>query len=134
MYWVHSGSIKGSSFANILYSIEDTFLSYLKEILGKFGRLILLIDRAVQHYRSVKVRQYLQDNSDRIKVEYLPKGSPEFNAVEECWRQGRRSSYIKVLSKIRTSKGCYWKVLRNKTVQTGHNQIPVKEGDLTDLC
>ena len=64
---------------------QDTFLSYLKEILGKFGRLILFIDRAVQHYRSVKVRQYLQDNSDRIKVEYLPKGSPEFNAVEECW-------------------------------------------------
>ena len=62
---------------------QDTFLSYLKEILGKFRRLILFIDRAVQHYRSVKVRQYLQDNSDRIKVEYLPKGSHEFNAVED---------------------------------------------------
>jgi transposase len=24
-----------------------------------------------------------------MKVEYLPKGSPEFNAVEECWRQGK---------------------------------------------
>ena len=23
-------------------------------------------------------------------MEYLPKGSPEFNAVEECWRQGKR--------------------------------------------
>jgi transposase len=22
-------------------------------------------------------------------VEYLPKGSPEFSAVEECWRQGK---------------------------------------------
>ena len=114
---------------------QDTFLSYLKEILGKFGRLILFIDRAVQHYRSVKVRQYLQDNSDRIKVEYLPKGSPEFNAVEECWRQGKDHLLVsRSLSKIRAPKGCYWKVLQNKTVQTGHNQIPVKECDLTDLC
>jgi transposase len=24
-----------------------------------------------------------------MKVEYLPKGSPEFSAVEECWRQGK---------------------------------------------
>ena len=24
-----------------------------------------------------------------MKVAYLPKGSPEFSAVEECWRQGK---------------------------------------------
>ena len=24
-----------------------------------------------------------------IRAEYLPKGSSEYNAVEECWRQGK---------------------------------------------
>jgi transposase len=24
-----------------------------------------------------------------LKVIYFPKGSPEFNAIEECWRQGK---------------------------------------------
>lgn len=97
---------------------QDTFLSYLKEILGKFRRLILFIDRAVQHYRSVKVRQYLQDNSDRIKVEYLPKGSPEFNAVEECWRQGKDhlliSRYYPKFEHLKDAIGRYYRTRRFK--------------------
>jgi transposase len=31
----------------------------------------------------------LKDNNDSIKILYLPKASPEFNAVEESWRQGK---------------------------------------------
>jgi hypothetical protein len=31
----------------------------------------------------------LKENKNVIKVEYLPKGSPEFNAVKECWREGK---------------------------------------------
>jgi transposase len=31
----------------------------------------------------------LEENKNVIRVEYLPKGSPEFNAVEECWREGK---------------------------------------------
>src|SRR6476661_1976716 len=44
------------------YSVfnQETFLKYLKELLRKFGKII-----------------------------YFPKGSSEFNAVEECWRQGK---------------------------------------------
>jgi transposase len=52
-------------------------------------KLILFLDRAAQHYRSIKVRKHLEENKDVIRVEYLPKGSPEFNAVEECWREGK---------------------------------------------
>jgi transposase len=35
------------------------------------------------------IRKHLEENKDVVRVEYLPKGSPEFNAVEECWRQGK---------------------------------------------
>ena len=55
--------------------------------------MILFLDRASpQHCRSKRVRAYLErnDDDDVMTVEYyLPKGSPEFSAVEECWRQGK---------------------------------------------
>jgi transposase len=55
----------------------------------RFGLLILFIDRARQHHRSNMVRKYIKDRKDVLKVIYFPKGSSEFNAVEECWRQGK---------------------------------------------
>jgi transposase len=68
---------------------EYSFISYLGELKRKFHKMILFLDRAPQHYRSKRVRAYLERNSDVMKVEYLPKGSPEFSAVEECWKQGK---------------------------------------------
>ena len=67
---------------------QYTFLDYLKEIQKKFGKVILFTDRARQH-QSRKVRKYLEENKHDITAVYLPKGSPEFNAIEECWRQGK---------------------------------------------
>jgi transposase len=59
---------------------QETFLlQYLKQLQRKFRKLILFLDRAQQHYRSKKVKAYLQEKNDVIRVEYLPKGSPEFN-------------------------------------------------------
>src|SRR6185437_689069 len=68
---------------------QDMFLQYLKELQRKFRKLILFLDRATQHYRSIKVRKHLEENKNIFRVEYLPKGSPEFNAVEECCREGK---------------------------------------------
>jgi transposase len=67
---------------------QYTFLDYLKQIKKQLGKVILFTDRARQH-QSKKVKEYLEENKDSIKILYLPKGSPEFNAVEECWRQGK---------------------------------------------
>jgi len=66
---------------------EDAFLDYLKKIHQKFRRLYLFLDRARQHYRSTKVLNHLQKNKRTLRVRWLPIGCPEFNAVEECWRQ-----------------------------------------------
>ena len=35
------------------------------------------------------IKAYLEENNDVMTVKYLPKGSSEFSAVEECWRQGK---------------------------------------------
>ena len=67
----------------------------------KFGKLILFIDRARQHHRSNIVKEYIEQNKNDMKVIYFPKGSSEFNAIEECWRQGKYKSLgIEILSEI----------------------------------
>lgn len=68
---------------------QYTFLDYLKQVQKKFGKLILFIDRARQHHRSTMVKEYMKQSNDILKVIYFPKASPEFNAIEECWRQGK---------------------------------------------
>ena len=67
---------------------QYVFIKYLK-LKRKFRKLLLFIDRAVQHRSSIMVRKHLEENKDVIRVEYLPKGSSDYNAVEECWRQGK---------------------------------------------
>ena len=53
---------------------QYVFLKYLKELQRKFRKLLLFIDRAVQHRSSIMVRKHLEENKDVIRVEYLPKG------------------------------------------------------------
>jgi transposase len=67
---------------------QYSFISYLRELKGKFHKPILFLDRAPQHCRSKIVKAYLEKNNDVMTVEYLPKGSSELSAVEE-WRQGK---------------------------------------------
>jgi transposase len=47
-----------------------------------FVSLILFIDRARQHHRSIVVRKYIEQSKDVLKVIYFPEGSSEFNAIE----------------------------------------------------
>ena len=83
-------SMNGRQFFRQYESFNQyTFLDYLIQMQKKFGKLILFIDRARQHHRSIMVREYIKQNKDVLKVIYFPKGSSEFNAIEECWRQGK---------------------------------------------
>lgn len=66
---------------------EDTTLNFLVRIHRKFRKLYLFLDRARQHYRSAKVLGYLQRSRETLRVRWFPIGCPEFNVVEECWRQ-----------------------------------------------
>jgi len=40
------------------------------------------------------VKEYIKQNNDILKVIYFPKGSPEFNAIEECWRQRKYDLHV----------------------------------------
>jgi transposase len=74
----------------------------------------MFVDRATQH-RSKIVKKYLQRNEDSLKIEYLPVGSPEFNAVEECWKQGKYdllSNYYPNFQSLRNMISQYYRTKR----------------------
>jgi len=58
----------------------------------------------------------LKENNDSIRIIYLPKGSPEFNAVEECWRQGEYdllvSKYYPRFADLKLSIAKYYRTRR----------------------
>jgi hypothetical protein len=49
---------------------------------AKFHKLILFLDRAPQHCRSKRVKEYLEKNNDVMTLQYLPRGSSELTAVD----------------------------------------------------
>jgi hypothetical protein len=65
---------------------SNTFVDYLKHVQKRFGKCIMFVDRATPHCSKI-TKRFLNSNKDIIRLEHFPVGSPEFNAVEECWRQ-----------------------------------------------
>ena len=94
---------------------QYSFLDCLKQVGKRLGKVIMLADRARQH-RSKKVREYLEENKDAVRIVYLPKGSPEFNAVEECWRQGKHdllaSKYYSRFTDLKSTVSKYHRTMR----------------------
>ena len=91
-----------------------TFVAYLKELQRHFGKAVLICDRTPQH-RSRHVREFLR-KSKNVKIMYFPKGSPYLNAVEECWRQGKRSllvsEYYRTFSDMCMAISTYYRTAR----------------------
>ena len=93
---------------------SQTFIRYLEQLRKKFKKFVIFVDRVTQH-RSKIVKKYLQRNEDSLKIEYLPVGSPEFNAVEECWRQGKHnilSNYYSCFSHLKQVISQYYRTKR----------------------
>jgi transposase len=66
------------------------FLQAMYKIKSRFNKIILILDSAPWHRKSKKVQAYFKNNRREIKVIWLPRGCPEMNPVEECWRQAKQ--------------------------------------------
>lgn len=68
---------------------SDAFLKYLKELIRKFPKMILFMDKATYHRKEARVKKFFRKHKDSIKVKWFPSGFPEANPMEECWNQGK---------------------------------------------
>ena len=62
---------------------SEQFIKFLQQIHEKFGKIMIIMDKAAPH-KSKMVEQYVLDNPG-IRIEYLPTGCPEYNPIEACW-------------------------------------------------
>jgi len=51
------------------------------------------MDGAPQH-RTRDVRRFMADHSDAVRVMYLPAGTPELSAMEQCRHQAKRDILV----------------------------------------
>lgn len=66
----------------------DIFLKFLKCLKRKFKKFVFFYDGAPWH-KAKEIEVFFKKNEDCIIPVLFPKCSPEFNVVEECWRQGK---------------------------------------------
>ena len=63
-----------------------TFLKFIKKLLELSDKIAIVMDAASQH-RTKAFKEFVKDNSHRLRIIYLPTECPEFSAIEECWHQ-----------------------------------------------
>ncbi len=72
----------------------ETFLNFLNKIRTKFPKCYLFMDKASPHYKSKKVRKYIEENKDTLIPVFLPTASPEFMVMEEVWNIAKRDLFV----------------------------------------
>jgi transposase len=93
-----------------------TFLDFLKEIHHKFPKCYLFMDKASPHYKSRRVKDYLEENKDTLIPVYLPTASPEFMMLEEVWNIAKREllvlQYYSSFHDFKQKISCYFRTKR----------------------
>ena len=99
-----------------------TFANFLKKVVRKFGKIVMVADRAPQH-RAKVVTKFLNKNKSRVKLIFLPRGSPYLNPVEECWRQSKSASTGQTICVATKHDKRHNQILQDQAVQSGYNVV-----------
>jgi hypothetical protein len=79
---------------------SDSYTAFLKEVLSKTRKHIILIQDGAPYHRSRAVKEFFKKRSDRFTVYRLPSYSPDYNPVEKLWKKRHPSfSSLQFLAK-----------------------------------
>jgi transposase len=65
----------------------QTWLQFLKSLLRKFGKILIVIDGAKYHFEKKIVQKFYEENKHRLVVVQLPSYSPELSPIEPVWKK-----------------------------------------------
>ena len=65
----------------------QTWLQFLKSLLRKYGKTLIVVDGAKYHFEKELVRKFYGDNKHRLVVIQLPPYSPNLNPIEQTWKK-----------------------------------------------
>lgn len=65
----------------------QTYFYFLKSLLKKYGKMLIVIDGAKYHFEKSLVKPFYEKNKHRLKVIQLPAYSPELAPIEQTWKK-----------------------------------------------
>lgn len=66
---------------------SESYITFLKEVLLRTKKHIILIQDGAPYHRGSVVKQFFNENKHRISVFQLPSYSPDFNPIEKLWKK-----------------------------------------------
>ena len=69
---------------------NKTYLQFLKSLLRKFGKILIVIDGASYHFEKEHIQKFYEDKKEVLKIIQLPAYSPELNPIEQSWKKVKK--------------------------------------------
>jgi len=66
---------------------SETYANFLKDVLSKTRKHIILIQDGAPYHKSKAMKQFFEKNCNRLTVYRLPSYSPDFNPIEMLWKK-----------------------------------------------
>lgn len=66
---------------------SETYIDFLKWILSKTKKPIVLIHDGAPYHKSAAVKEFISKKANRLTVYKLPPYSPDFNPIEKVWKE-----------------------------------------------
>ena len=111
-----------------------TFFDYLQLIHRKFGRCILFLDKATQH-QTEEVLTYFEAHEETLVPIWVPRASPEFMPLEECWNVSKNDLLVlRYYSSFPDFKEKIGRILQDEAVPPERRQLSTGGSSLGNLC
>lgn len=65
---------------------SDTYCQFLKEVLSKTRKHIVLIQDGAKYHTSAQMKEFFTQHQNRLTVYNLPSYSPDYNPIEKLWK------------------------------------------------
>lgn len=65
----------------------QTYFQFLKSLLRKYKKIIIIVDGAKYHFEKELVQKFYTQKEDVLKVIQLPPYSPKLNPIEQTWKK-----------------------------------------------
>jgi transposase len=66
---------------------SQSYAAYLKEVLGKTRKHIVLIQDGARYHTSAAMKAFFEAHKKRLTVFELPSYSPDYNPIEKLWKK-----------------------------------------------
>lgn len=66
---------------------HKTWLQFLKSLLRKFKKILIVVDGAKYHFEKKHVQIFYEENVGNLVVLQLPPYSPNLNPIEQVWKK-----------------------------------------------